>query len=288
MGKKKSDKISFKKKLFRKYRFVILDEDTFQELLALKLTRLNILVVSAIFSIILIVSTVLLISFTSLREYIPGHSSSELKKQALELDFKVDSLIRAVEFNDAYMNSIKLALNGEDNVANLNLDSTLTPVVEGIERVGLAPSKEDSLLREKVDNEDRYNLFETAKTTTNFVLSSPVSGDISQDYNLQNGHFAIDIVVPQNTPVKAVADGRVLFASWTSDTGFVIIIDHGNELLSVYKHNTSLTKIQGDLVEAREVVAISGASGELSTGPHLHFELWKDGYPVNPNIFIDF
>jgi murein DD-endopeptidase MepM/ murein hydrolase activator NlpD len=95
-------------------------------------------------------------------------------------------------------------------------------------------------------------------------------------------------VIPTNTPVKATSDGRVLFASWTSDAGYVIIIDHGDELISVYKHNSSLTKSQGDFVKSREVIAISGASGELSTGPHLHFELWSNGIPLNPTNFIDF
>lgn len=101
-------------------------------------------------------------------------------------------------------------------------------------------------------------------------------------------HFAVDIIVPKNTPVKATADGRVIFSSWTSDTGYVIIIDHGDELISVYKHNSSLTKTQGDFVKSREVIAVSGASGELSTGPHLHFELWYNGTPLNPSTFIDF
>ncbi|MEC8134268.1 MAG: M23 family metallopeptidase, partial [Bacteroidota bacterium] len=101
-------------------------------------------------------------------------------------------------------------------------------------------------------------------------------------------HYAVDIAVSKSTPVKAVADGRVVLASWTSDSGFVIIIDHGNQMLSVYKHNAALTKEQGDLVKAQEVIARSGSSGKLSTGPHLHFELWNDGNPIDPSTFIDF
>ena len=101
-------------------------------------------------------------------------------------------------------------------------------------------------------------------------------------------HYAVDIAVSKGTPVKAIAKGRVLLASWTSDSGYVIIIDHGNQLLSVYKHNGSLTKKQGDLVEAQEVIAKSGSSGEFSSGPHLHFELWNDGNAIDPTNFINF
>ena len=116
----------------------------------------------------------------------------------------------------------------------------------------------------------------------------PVNGSLSAVFDPNETHFAVDIIVPKNTPVKATADGRVIFSSWTSDTGYVIIIDHGDELISVYKHNSSLTKTQGDFVKSREVIAVSGTSGELSTGPHLHFELWYNGTPLNPSTFIDF
>ena len=138
------------------------------------------------------------------------------------------------------------------------------------------------------ENEDKYNLFESARSVKNFVFFPPVNGAISSGFDAKIQHFALDIVVPKNTPVKAAADGRVVLASWTSDSGYVIIIDHGNQLLSVYKHNASLTKTQGEFVKAREVIARSGSSGELSTGPHLHFELWNDGSPIDPRTFIEF
>ena len=147
---------------------------------------------------------------------------------------------------------------------------------------------EDSILREKVDKEDKYNLFESATSKVNFVLFPPVNGTISEGYNVQEKHYAIDIVVTKDTPVKATADGTVILAEWTTQTGYVVIIEHSNGLISVYKHNASLTKEQGDLVKSGEVIAISGNTGELTTGPHLHFELWSDGYPIDPTTFIDF
>jgi murein DD-endopeptidase MepM/ murein hydrolase activator NlpD len=120
------------------------------------------------------------------------------------------------------------------------------------------------------------------------VLFPPVNGTISENYNVEEKHYAIDIVVAKDTPVKATADGTIIFGEWTAETGYVVIIEHSNELISVYKHNGSLTKRQGDLVKAGEVIAMAGNTGEFTTGPHLHFELWSRGYPVNPANFIDF
>jgi murein DD-endopeptidase MepM/ murein hydrolase activator NlpD len=120
------------------------------------------------------------------------------------------------------------------------------------------------------------------------VLFPPVNGEISVPYNLKKKHYAVDIVVAPDTPVKATADGTVIFAEWTAETGYVVILEHSYGLISVYKHNASLTKNQGDFVKTGEVIATAGNTGVLSTGPHLHFELWNDGYPINPTNFIDF
>ena len=131
-------------------------------------------------------------------------------------------------------------------------------------------------------------MFETAKSRASFVLFPPANGTISENYNSKTKHYAVDVVLAKDTPIKATADGTVIFAEWTTQTGYVIILEHSYGLISVYKHNASLNKSQGDLVKAGEVIAASGNSGELSTGPHLHFELWSDGYSVNPTNFIDF
>ena len=288
MTKKKKKEKKFAKKLLHKYRLVILNEDTFEERFAIKLTRLNVFVLVSISSILLVFLTTLLIAFTPLREYIPGYSSTALKKQAIELTSKADSLQQELFFNERYYASIKSVLTGDVKTIDFNRDSIINAAKKDIELLEVKPSKEDSLLREKVDKEDKYNLFESTSNTSTYVLFPPVNGTISQHYNIEEKHFAVDVVVPIDTPVKATADGTVIFAEWTVDTGYVIIIEHSQELISVYKHNGSITKSQGDLVKSGEVIALSGNTGELSTGPHLHFELWSRGYPVNPINFIDF
>lgn len=286
MAKKKPEKI--KKKLLDKYRLVILNENTFEERLSLKLTRLNVFVIVTLSSILLVGLTILLIAYSPLKEYIPGYSSTALKKQATDLSFKTDSLQQVLAMNDRYFSSIKKVLKGDVTSEELNRDSILEATKLEISEVDLNPIKEDSLLRAKVEKEDKYNLFESATSVTNFVLFPPVSGTISEGYNVKEKHYAVDIVVPKDTPIKATADGIVIFAEWTADTGHVILLEHSYGLISVYKHNATLTKSQGDLVKAGEVIATSGNTGELSTGPHLHFELWSDGYPINPTNFIDF
>lgn len=287
MSEKKKEK-KFTKKLLHKYRLVILNEDTFEERFAIKLTRLNVFVIVALSSVLLILGTIFLIAFTSLREYIPGYSSTALKQKATELNYKADSLQQVIDMNQQYYESIKKVLTGDVKMVEFNKDSIIEAANKDVQPSDLIPTKEDSLLRSAVDKEDKYNIFESSISNSNLVLFPPVNGTISEGYNVKEKHYAVDLVVPKNTPVKATADGTVIFAEWTAETGYVIIIEHSNELISVYKHNASLTKQQGDLVKAGEVIAMAGNTGELTTGPHLHFELWSGGYPVNPANFIDF
>jgi len=275
-------------KLLHKYRLVILNEDTFEERLAIKLTRLNVFVILSIAGVFLIILTTLLIAFTPLREYIPGYSSTALKLKATELNYKTDSLQQVIVMNDQYLNSIKRVLEGDVTTVNFNRDSIIEATKIEAKEEDLSPIREDSLLRAKVDKEDKYNLFESATTKANFVLFPPANGNISQGYNVNEKHYAVDVVLVKDTPIKATADGTVIFSEWTTETGYVIILEHSYGLISVYKHNASLTKSQGDLVKAGEVIATAGSTGELTTGPHLHFELWSDGYPINPTNFIDF
>ncbi|WP_439152768.1 M23 family metallopeptidase [Winogradskyella sp.] len=288
MAKKKKKDKKFAKKLLHKYRLVILNEDTFEERFAIKLTRLNVFVLTSISVIFLVFFTILLIAFTPLREYIPGYSSTKLKKKASLLNYKTDSLVRELELNKQYYTSIRKVLTGDVETVDFNRDSIIEAAKKDIEISQVYPNKEDSLLREKANKEDKYNLFDELEDKSNYVLFPPVNGTISEGYNIEEKHFAVDIVVASNTPVKATADGTVIFAEWTVETGYVVIIEHNRELISVYKHNTAITKSQGDLVKAGEVIAMSGGTGELSTGPHLHFELWSKGYSVNPTNFIDF
>lgn len=288
MAKNKGKEKKFAKKLLHKYRLVILNEDTFEERFAIKLTRLNVFVISSFSAIVLVFFTILLIAYTPLKEYIPGYSSASLKKRASLLNYKTDSLVNELEINKKYFASIRKVLTGDVAAVEFNRDSIIEAAKNEVELLKVDKNQQDSLLRQKVEKEDKYNVFESLVDQTNFVLFPPVNGPISEQYNIEDKHFAVDVVVAANTPVKATADGTIIFAEWTVETGYVVIIEHNQEMISVYKHNSSITKTQGDLVKAGEVIAMSGNTGELSTGPHLHFELWSKGYPVNPTNFIDF
>ena len=288
MAKKKIKEKKLAKKLLHKYRLVILNEDTFEERFAVKLTRLNVLVLLAVSAIGLIFLTTLFIAFTPIREYIPGYSSTKLKKEASLLNFKTDSISQELKYNEQYYASIRKVLTGDVASVNINRDSILESAKNDVLFSQIVVNKEDSLLRDKVNKLDKYNLFDNPEDNTNYVLFPPVNGIISEGYNIKEKHYAVDIVVANNTPVKSTSDGTVIFAEWTIDTGYVVIIEHNQELISVYKHNSSIVVSQGDVVKAGEVIAMSGDKGELSTGPHLHFELWSKGYPINPTNFFDF
>ncbi len=288
MAKKLKKRREIKKKLLHKYRLVILNESTFEEKISFKLSRLNVFVTGSLCIIGLIGLTTLLIAFTPLREYIPGYSSTRLKKQATDLTYETDSLVRVLNNTNRYLDNIRMVLKGDIENNVINRDSLRAQFKLDPTSVDLTPIKQDSLLRAEVALEDKYNLFERSVVKTDFVLFPPVSGTLTQKFDLEKRHFAVDVVAPRETPVKATANGMVIFAEWTADTGHVIILEHENGLISVYKHNGSLNKSQGDIVRAGEVIAAVGNTGELTTGPHLHFEIWQNGTPINPLDFIDF
>ena len=288
MKESSEHKRNFSQKLLHKYRLVILNEDTFEEKISFSLNRLNVFIVVTVSAILLIALTTVLIAFTGLREYIPGYSSTQLKQRAISLSYKSDSLQNIVELNNQYLNSVKRVLSGDIKTGEFNRDSLLESERLMAGDVDLQPSREDSLLREMVVQEDKYNFLETATSRANYALFPPLKGPFSETYNIKQKHFGVDIVASQNAPIKSVADGTVIFSGWTAETGNVIIIEHSYGLTSIYKHNSSLTKEQGERVQRGEVIATAGSTGEYSTGPHLHFELWSEGRPVNPVDFIDF
>ena len=288
MATKKRKRKELKRKLLHKYRLVILNENTFEEKISFKLNRMNVFVTGTLFIIVLIGLTTLIIAFSPLREYIPGYSSTRLKRQATELTYKTDSLVTVLDYTNRYLNNVRMVLKGDIENNETNRDSLFERFKLDPSTVDLTPIREDLLLREEVELEDKYNLFERSVENVEVLLFSPLNGTLSQGFDTRLKHYAVDIVAPKGTPVKSVANGTVLFAEWTSQTGYVIIIKHQDDLTSVYKHNGSLSKSQGDLVRAGEVIAEVGNTGELTTGPHLHFELWKNGKPIDALNYIDF
>ncbi|MGK4566538.1 M23 family metallopeptidase [Flavobacterium sp. 3HN19-14] len=288
MSGKRQKRQLLKKRLFTKNRLVILNEDTFEEIFSLKLTLMNVFVVATVGAILIIFVTTYIIAFTPLREYIPGYASSKLKKDATELALKSDSLSNALKKNEAYIQSIKRILTDDLDYAKLSKDSIVPTEGMNASEAKLNPSESEMKLRKEVEQEDKYNLFEKAKPRVGLVLFAPVKGHITENYSARNKHFAVDVAVAKDTPIKSIANGTVIFADWTPSNGNVVIVRHNDGIISVYKHCESITAEEGDVVRTSEVIAIAGTTGERSTGVHLHFELWKDGYPIDPTQFISF
>ncbi|CAI8158361.1 MAG: Murein hydrolase activator NlpD [Polaribacter sp. SA4-10] len=287
MVKSKKKKGKLKQKLTDKYRLVVLNEDTFEERFSLKLSRLNVFVLSGFFSILLVVLTITLIAFTPIKEYIPGYSSALLKKNALIATLKTDSLKTQLSILENYTKALRPVLTGElkpEEADSLFLQQERIIINEN----ALAATKADSIFREEVDSRDRFPIINNSQSNVKLVFFAPLNGQISQGFDPSSKHFAVDILANTGSPIKAIADGTVIFSGWTTETGYVIILKHSNNYISVYKHNGNLLKEQSDFVQSGEAIASVGSTGELTTGPHLHFELWSDGYALDPLKYIDF
>jgi len=288
MPAKRLKKQIIRKKLFNKNRLVILNEDTFEEIFSLRLNLMNVFVGLTTVSIVMIALTTYIIAFTPLREYIPGYASTKLKREATENAVKSDSLIKVIQQNDAYLASLKKVLTGDLDATKLSRDSIVATGQKELSPEEMKPSEADAKLRQEVALEDKYNLFEKAQPRVTQVLFAPAKGHILQPYNPRKKQFYITVALANNTPIKAIAAGTVLLADWTPTNGNVIIVRHNDGIISVYKQAGSVTKEQGDIVKSGEVIAMAGSSGVQQGGIPLHFELWKDGYPINPTQFIDF
>ena len=288
MKKETSRRKRIKKKLLSRYRLVILNEETFEEQLYFRLTRLNVIIISTFIFTLLFTGTIAVVSYTPIKEYIPGYASNKMRKQSAENAFKLDSLFNAYRQSNQQLSAIRKVLTGEVDIEELKGDSLYLENQNSLNRVISKRSEQDSLLRSLVEQEDKYSVALTSNSKVDFVLYPPATGSLSQAFDPVNKHYAVDVVLNENAPIKAVAEGTVIFSEWTADTGYVIIIEHPYGLLSAYKHNAALSKTQGETVAAGEVIATAGKTGEYSTGYHLHFELWSDGFPMNPENFIDF
>lgn len=286
------DKVNKKRKFFQglrnPYLIMIIDEETFEEKGQIRTSRFKSILVSLLLICTSSVLIFTIISYTSLKEYIPGYDSSEIRAKAIQNLFLTDSLIQLYNQNLKYLNSVKRVLT--EDISLKEQDSLLviqeTPVIKDGFNAKLI--LEDSLLRVFVSQQDKYSPVSRNEMKLNTFLFPPVNGQISQPFDRDKSHYAIDIAVEKNMPVKAIADGTVIFSEWTSETGYVIILEHNFGLLSVYKHNSSLNKRQGESVVSGEVIATAGNTGEYTTGYHLHFELWMDGYPMDPENFFNF
>lgn len=279
------------RKLKNRFRLVIMNDETFEEKASFSLRPLNVFVTAGISIILLITITTFIIAFTGLREYIPGYADVDSRRKMVKLVQKADSLERALNAHELYLTNLKMIINGQ------------IPQDSVIERPGqlqrydtiktLPKSPEDSLLRKEVESRDPFSLDASGGSSLGssiraFLFFPPVTGTVTNRFDKVSKHFGIDIVANANEPIKATLDGTVILSNFTSETGWVIGIQHSNNLFSFYKHNSALLKKTGDFVKAGEVIAIIGNSGEQSSGPHLHFELWFNGSPLDPVKYVSF
>jgi murein DD-endopeptidase MepM/ murein hydrolase activator NlpD len=277
--------------LRNKYRLVVMNDDTFEEKYSVRLSKLTLFTAVGLVSIALIVFTTFVIAFTPLREYIPGYSSDvKTRRTVLQLAEEVDSLIKNANAKDQLLINIRTVVNGGKHPEVLNSRSSSKPDPG---KIRLTQSPEEAKFREEIEKQDRYDLsaqFTNSRLSeiSTYYFFTPLKGKVTTTFNIAEHHFGIDIVAPKNEAVKATLDGTVIFAGWTSETGHVIQIQHLNNLISIYKHNAVLLKKEGESIKAGEAIAITGNSGELTTSPHLHFELWYDGKPIDPQELMVF
>ena len=225
-------------------------------------------------------STTILKSF-----FDPRFLEQKANEELIRLSNSIDSLSLQAEIKDQYIENIMIILNGGENKNNEeNLSGKTFKPKDLINDYSVI----DSFFREEFENNNfNSNLISNATIDKNFLLMSPVSsGIILSKYDPLNNHFGIDFVCRKEEPIKATFDGTVLMSSWTKDSGYVISIVHPNNLISIYKHNSKVFVKTGESVSTGDVISIIGDTGEFSSGPHLHFELWMDGKSINPSEFI--
>ena len=279
------------KKIFRsllqRYRIVIIADNSLEERLSFRFSSLKFFTAILSVLIIIIFITLFVVTNSSLSQYIPGRSNDDVLQSLIVLNMQADSLQASLNKHDAYLNNIESVLSGNDSFLS-NSNGLDTEAIVVLENISFEASQEDSLLRVEVENEERGSLNYAKKDNGHFVFFPPVSGYVSDTFNFQKKHFAVDLVAKKNSKVSSVLSGTVVISDWSSGVGYVIGVQHKNNYLSFYKHNSILLKKVGDFVTAGEHIAIIGNSGEFSTGPHLHFELWHNGSPVNPLDYIKF
>jgi murein DD-endopeptidase MepM/ murein hydrolase activator NlpD len=276
-------------KLTHKYRMVLLNEDTFEEVGNMRLTRLNLIALVGAILILLVTITYILIAFTNIRELIPGYPDAAMRQHIRTNAMKLDSLEYEQSIRDKYFENLNRIISGDQPELYMNDTVGMADVGD----ISFVRSTNDSLLRQQVEAEDQFRLSvldgaQEIKQIHDLHFFTPVDGIITGEFDPANDHFGVDLVAEPDAVVKAAMDGTVTLSNWTLETGYVIQIQHDYEIITVYRHNATLFKTVGEKVEAGDAIAIVGNSGELTTGPHLHFELWHDRVPLDPVDYIVF
>ena len=276
--------------LRNKYRLVILNDNSFAEKFSLRLSPLSLIILFSSVTVLMTALVISLVAFTPLREYIPGYGNVNDRKDILVLNAKADSLESTLVAKDWYLNNLINVFSGktEGKMPKPKKDST-----GKFSQIDTKPSDEDKKLRNDIETNQLVSTSDKVSANklnslSNFFFFSPINGIVTTSYNLSESHFGTDIVSKENELVKATLDGTIVFAGFTADDGYVVQIQHSHNLTSVYKHNSSVNIKVGDFVKAGEPIAIIGNTGESSKGAHLHFELWYNGFSINPQDYVVF
>lgn len=282
------EKVRLWDRLKYKYKLSVINETSYEEVFNFRLSQLHVLTALSVLAVILVVLTILLIAFTDLREFIPGYPDGNMRQMIAQNALRVDSLENELLKRDRFFKSIRLVLNGGDTTS-LERSREDTARYRN-DTIRFQISEQENEFRAAIEERERFNLSLGMKEQNHdyYHFFPPVEGIVTQSFDEKKRHYGTDIVAKANTKVAAVLDGVVIFTDWTVKTGYVIQVQHTNDLISVYKHNSILLKKQGDYVRAGEVLGVVGNTGEESSGPHLHFELWRAGNPLNPENFIKF
>jgi murein DD-endopeptidase MepM/ murein hydrolase activator NlpD len=291
MDEPKDKKGELMKRLRLRYRLVVMNDETFEEKISLSLTPLKLFVSVGSTIIIMIVLVISLIAFTPLREYIPGYADVGIWRKLINISHKSDSLEQEIIAKNEYLAMLGDVLKGKVDADAIDYNKPDT--TKKYENLNIGASNSEVKLREVVETtQDQYGLADEEKTKkgeiNSYFFFTPIKGIISNSFNANEKHFGVDIVAKENELIKATMDGTVILATWSSETGHTITIQHNNHIVSVYKHNSMLLKKVGNSVKAGEPIAIIGNSGEHTSGPHLHFELWNNGIPIDPQDYISF
>ncbi len=289
MSEEKENKKKILQRLRHRYRLVVMNDDTFEENLSLRLTPLGLLILVSAITIVMVMIVTSLIAFTPLREYIPGYADVAMRRELITLAMRSDSLEQALNEQNMFNENIANVLRG-----NIKPDTTGNKPDKSkeYEKLKINASQKEGQLKYSIESQDKYSLAYGAESNksgiSNFFFFTPIKGVVSEQFKSQDRHYGVDIVGPENEPIKVTLDGTVILATWSSETGYTITVQHTNNLISVYKHNSVLLKKVGDYVKAGEAIAIIGNSGEQTTGPHLHFELWYNGSAIDPQGYMVF
>jgi len=270
-----------------RHNLIIQNEENFSEKATYKLTYAKIIFFAFLVFLLLMTLSFYLVNTVLKQWFDPRYTAQQNRIELVEMRQSLDSLATELDERDNYIQNIKRILSGETEEPMI--EESRPPVLEGEPNERYAQI--DSSFKSEFETGGDFLL---TAINDNLELRevyffSPVNGyNISAPFDPVNEHFGIDVLSRKDEPIKSIADGTVIFADWTQNDGYVIAVQHSQNLISVYKHNSNLTKESGDIVSAGEILAIIGSTGERTSGPHLHFELWYDGAPVNPEEFISF